>query len=334
MIKKSNVITGEDIYGTIPALAKKLKSKKIMLVYDVKAEKAALKIKEFLKDGKFEMFCYILTNGEREKTFEAAGKILAELTKNGFIKTDCVIAVGGGVTGDLCGLVAALYMRGMKYISVPTTVIAACDSSIGGKTAVDFYGKKNIVGTFYDPDYVLCDFNEIEALPESVKKDGEGEILKYALLDKEIFSLVSENAPLGEIIRKCIDYKIRICSKDYFDKGVRHYLNLGHTVAHAAESLSNFKLTHGEAVKSGLKFIVELSVKKGYMPSETGEKCLEFLAAHGVKDFEYSREEIAEVAKSDKKRKGGCVELVLLRDIGEPFVEKVKIEKLGEYYGN
>lgn len=334
MIKKNNIFTGEGVIEKLPALAKKLKSKKILLAYDVKAEKTALRIKELLKCGKEEVYSYILTNGEREKTFESVGKIISELIKNEFVKTDCLVAVGGGTTGDLCGLVAALYMRGIKYISVPTTVIAACDSSVGGKTAVDFYGKKNVLGTFHDPDYVVCDFEVLKNLPENVKKDGEGEILKYALLDKEIFSLVSENAPLNEIIQKCIEYKIRICMKDYFDKGVRHYLNLGHTAGHAAESLSNFKLSHGEAVKSGLKFIVELSVKKGYMPPKTGEKCLEFLTKRGVKDFEYSREELAEVSKCDKKRKGGHVELVLLKDIGEPFIEKVKTEKLGEYYGN
>lgn len=334
MIKKTNIITGYDTIEKLPELVKKVKSKKIMLVYDLKAEKSVLKIKKLFKQSKLQLFTYILTNGEQEKTFESVGKILKELIKNQFIKTDCLLSVGGGTTGDLCGFVSALFMRGIKFIFVPTTIIAACDSSIGGKTAVDFYGKKNIVGTFYDPVNVVCDFNELLQLPDDIKKDGEGEILKYALLSKDIFSLVDGNASICEIIQKCIEFKFKICKKDYFDKGLRHCLNLGHTIAHAVECLSDFKITHGEAVKYGLLFIVKLSVKKGYMSLNTGEKCKDLLVKNGVKKFDFSMSELAEFAKSDKKRKSNYIELVLLKDIGDPFLEKVKIDRLGDYYGD
>lgn len=332
MINKDSVVFGNGVIEKIPSMIKNSKSEKALVVYDLKAEKHALSLIEALKKEDVFVKTFILTGGEKEKSLIAARKISELLFKFGFCRSDTLVAVGGGVTGDLGGFVASLYMRGMKLVLVPTTLLAACDSAIGGKNGVDFLGAKNVLGSFYLPSHTVIDYGVLSALPDTVKKEAEGEILKYALLDEGIFNLVEKESPLSQIVAACVDYKISVCNKDLFDKGERRVLNLGHTIAHAIEALSDFKITHGEAVAQGLFFISALSQKHGLISDAEYRKISRLLLSHGVKAPSFTPAELAAFALADKKRDGEKLSLVMLKRVGEPIIVEVNCEKIKEYY--
>ena len=222
---------------------------------------------------------FVLPAGEENKNFQSLYAILEKMTVAGMRRTSRLFAVGGGVVGDIGGLAAALYMRGISCVQIPTTLLAQIDSSVGGKTAVDLGGVKNVVGEFYQPEEVLVDPTFLQTLPKRELKCGLGEMIKYAALSGEIFDLLEGNeAKWGDInyltglIEACIRHKAKVVEADEKERGERRSLNVGHTTGHAIELTSG--LSHGESVLYGMWFETQIAIDKGVCEREYGEKLL------------------------------------------------------------
>lgn len=262
---------------------------------------------------------YVFEAGESSKNTHTLAEGLNFLGENRLTRADAVFALGGGVTGDLAGLCAALYMRGIKSVQVPTTLLAAVDSSVGGKTAVDLKAGKNLVGTFYQPDLVICDIGTFTTLPESEIANGFAEVIKYgvirdaALLDNSVL----RSAPNEEIVARCVEIKSEIVAADERDAGERQLLNFGHTFGHAVECASAYTVAHGSAVAAGMVIMTAACVKKNIC----GESCLHALknalAARGLLfRTPYDADALFSAVLSDKKRAADTITLIVVRALG------------------
>ena len=254
---------------------------------------------------------FVLPAGEENKNFSSLYSILEKMARAGMRRTSRMFAVGGGVVGDIAGLAAALYMRGISCVQIPTTLLAQVDSSVGGKTAVDLDGVKNIVGAFYQPCEVLISPEFLATLPVREIKCGLGEIVKYAALNAEIFDALTQNADkfsdltfLSSLTTMCVRHKAQVVQADEKEKGERKSLNVGHTTGHAIELTSG--LSHGESVLYGMRLETKIAIGQGVCDKAYGEKLLSVVdnaltvAPHSVPDFSCI-DGIAEKAKSDKK---------------------------------
>ena len=261
---------------------------------------------------------HVIPHGESSKTIGNVMEFVNLMADNHFTRSDAVVALGGGVPGDMAGFAAAVFLRGIRYIQIPTTLLAAVDSSVGGKTAVDIAAGKNLVGAFHQPSLVICDTATLETLPPSVMRDGFAEVVKYGvILDKELFEEVSE-PPVKDIVHViagCVSIKRDVVAEDEFDNGRRQLLNFGHTVGHAIELLSDFRISHGEAVAKGM---VRAAMMGSVMGLEDCTGAIEsVLKNYGFDtDCPYGAEELYYAALSDKKRKGDSITVVLPRGIG------------------
>ncbi len=216
-------------------------------------------------------------HGEMSKNLSNLGEILRHAADEGLTRSDCIAALGGGVTGDMAGFAAAVYLRGIKYVSVPTSILAMVDSSVGGKTAVDIPEGKNLVGAFHEPSLVLSDTALLSTLPEDFVSDGMAEVIKYGVLgNTALFSLLENSTSLSDdiddIVAECVKDKRDVVSRDFRDKGERQKLNLGHTFGHGIEALSGYTVSHGHAVASGMYFIMNCAVKRGLCPGKRAHK--------------------------------------------------------------
>ncbi len=286
---------------------------------------------------------YLLKPGERSKSYTELQKIHSFLLSNNFGRDSLIIAIGGGVTGDLAGFAASTFMRGVKLVHTPTTLLADVDSSIGGKTGINFNHKKNMIGTFYQPNLVLIDTEFLKALPNAEIKSGIGEIIKYAYLsDKYFFYYLLKNLGriykndsevLNEVIYKSVAIKASVVSQDEKESGLRKILNLGHTFAHAFESELNFKVKHGEAVIAGIISSLFLSNKLKLINEKQLNSFLELTAKiHLPKKFQtVDKENLFKIMKSDKKNRNGKIKFVLVSDIGEILID-VESEKKDVFY--
>ena len=217
-----------------------------------------------LESAGFTVVKYVFKHGEKSKNLTTYGEIISFLAQNKLTRTDAVVALGGGVVGDMAGFASATYLRGIKYIQIPTTLLAQIDSSVGGKTAVDLAEGKNLVGAFCQPSMVICDVTALYTLLEPVFNDGMGEVVKYAILDKNVYNLIEEDSyDLEKLVCLCVEYKKNIVEQDEFEKGPRKLLNLGHTLAHGIEKLSDYTITHGKAVALGVVQILKSAKKHG-----------------------------------------------------------------------
>lgn len=273
----------------------------------------------------------LVPEGEESKSWEIAEEVLGELVDLGFDRQSVIIAFGGGSVGDLSGFVAAIYLRGIRFVQVPTTLLAQVDSSIGGKAAVNHTKGKNLIGAFHQPSLVVSDPSLLRTLPNNELLSGFGEIVKYAVIaDAELFSILEKKEEevigkdlkvLADIITRCCVIKARLVEKDERDtKGLRAALNYGHTVGHALEFLSNFKLRHGEAVSIGMTFEAKISERLGLISNVDTcrqEALLERLGLPAeLPDLGPS--EIIEAMHRDKKVREGSIRLVLPTGIGTP----------------
>jgi 3-dehydroquinate synthase len=290
--------------------------------------------KSFEKAG-FAAEHFIFPNGEASKNMDTVTKLLTFMADKGFTRGDLAVALGGGVTGDLCGFAASIYMRGLPYIQIPTTLLAAVDSSVGGKTGVDLGGGKNLAGAFYQPSAVFCDTGTFATLPREVFADGICEAVKYGCIaDQALFSKILQNdidtlrkstrAELEEIVETCVKIKRDIVERDEYDTGERQLLNFGHTAGHAAEALSGYTISHGRAVAMGMSLMA-------------GEKERSWLAQVFQKyDVDlrcpYTAKELAQKALSDKKRKGGMITVVLISEIGKGYLRQIAASGLEDCF--
>ena len=261
--------------------------------------------------------------GERSKSVDEYGRVVRQLAGAGLTRDTWVVAVGGGVTGDLGGFVAATYLRGLPVIQIPTTVVAMVDSSVGGKTGIDLPEGKNLVGAFHPPKAVLADLRWLESLPEAERLAGMGEVIKYgAIADAKLFASVANGRPrsMAKVIKRCVEIKAKLAGEDERDlKGRRALLNFGHTVAHGLEGVAAYAgLRHGEAVAIGMVVAAHLSVKTRGLKKKTAEKLKAAIAAYGlpVTHPDLTWEKLSPVMARDKKATLQGLRWVLLRKIG------------------
>nr|MBO4517392.1 3-dehydroquinate synthase [Clostridia bacterium] len=270
----------------------------------------------------------VIRHGEKSKDAANFMKIINTLAEHGFTREDTVIAFGGGVVGDLAGFAASTYMRGITLIAVPTTLLAAVDSSVGGKTAIDLNAGKNLCGTFYQPSAVYINTGFLKTLPVKEIKNGLGEVIKYAFLSDTVKDTDIRKRDAA-LIYKCLKIKRDIVEKDERESGCRALLNFGHTVGHAIEKLSGYKLSHGACVVKGMVYAVEIS-KRIYGLSDGTVAKMYALLNSGKHDLScaYSAESIAGQISADKKRYGDSVNFVAVKDLGRAEIVKIKISDL------
>jgi 3-dehydroquinate synthase len=282
--------------------------------------------------------------GEKSKNIQTAMDIVGKLLDIGADRTSMLLALGGGVTGDLVGFIASVFMRSVPYIQVPTTLIGQVDSSIGGKTGVDLSYGKNLLGTFYQPQAVFIDLQYLTTLPEKEFNNGLAEIIKYGIIDDEkMFRLLEDNmdsikrkddALLLKLVENCCRIKKAIVEIDEREQGLRRILNFGHTLGHALEAQSDFTISHGEGVAMGMIAAARISVKAGYLDTADEERLAALIGKAGLPcrvPKELATQGIIDRLKMDKKKMGDTVHFVLLKKIGMPFVNGgIKDEMLAE----
>lgn len=282
------------------------------------------------KQCKTPVICTV-ESGEGSKSIEGFQKLLNAMLENGFSRKDCVVAVGGGVVGDLSGFAASAYMRGVDFYNIPTTLLSQIDSSIGGKTAINFGGIKNIVGAFYQPKKVLIDPELLKTLPERQISNGLAEAIKMALTsDKELFEIfenkdIDEN--IDEIIIRSLNIKKSVVEQDEKESGLRKILNFGHTVGHGIESSGNMaELYHGECVALGLIPMCGEEIRPRVV--EVLKKC----SLYNLIDFDWKK--IGEAAFHDKKADGDSVTVTTVNEIGKHELRKMKFSQVMEMAEN
>ena len=276
---------------------------------------------------------FVFPAGEESKCGSTYLRLLEHLAANQLTRSDCVFALGGGVVGDLTGFAAATYLRGIAFIQIPTTLLAAVDSSVGGKTAIDLEAGKNLAGAFYQPSLVLCDLDTLDTLPETVFRDGCAEVIKYGVLyDESLFSHLKQYSPGFDreaVIARCVELKRDVVARDEFDRGERMKLNLGHTIGHGVEAASGFQISHGRAVGIGMAIVSRAAAKRGICPADAAEEILSTLAAFGLDTkTEYPAQTLYTYALSDKKRSGGTVSLIVPERVGDCGIYPTPVEHL------
>lgn len=278
----------------------------------------------------FEVFHFTFPAGEASKNATTYLEILNFLAESHITRADALLALGGGVTGDITGFAAATYLRGIPYVQIPTTLLAMVDSSVGGKTAIDLPAGKNLVGAFYQPRLVICDLNTLDSLPGSVFRDGCAEVIKYGVLyDAELFAHLKTCGPAFDreaVVSRCVELKRDVVAEDEFDVSARQKLNLGHTIGHGIEAQSNFSITHGQAVAIGMAIVTKAGcpsiyrelvavLEKFQLPTKTG----------------FTAHQLYISALSDKKRAGKTVNLIIPKAIGDCAIVPTEVVKLESF---
>ena len=345
--KKYPIFIGNNILSKFHSLQRKFlkKTKKVLVVTSKNIpSKYTLELKRKITNAK--VFSISLPDGERIKSDKYLFQITNILSKNNFSREDCLIALGGGVIGDLSGFAASIYKRGINFVQIPTTLLSQVDSSVGGKTGINNQFGKNLIGTFYQPSFVLIDSQTLKTLPYREMVAGFAEILKYALiLDKKFFEWLEKN---GEVILKRKNFKIIeqaiyqscrhkafVVKKDEKEKNIRAILNFGHTFAHALETVTNYSKTiiHGEAVLIGMVVASRLSSQLGYLPSAELKKIINLYNQLNLK-FSYSKivknknlKKVFTIMNNDKKSDGKNIKIILLKKIGSFIIKETTLKK-------
>ncbi|MDD6769502.1 3-dehydroquinate synthase [Inconstantimicrobium porci] len=302
--------------------------RKIALITDENVDKYyGSETEKSLKNQGFDVRKIVLQAGEKTKSFNSLMTLYNEFIDFNLTRSDLIITMGGGVIGDLGGFAAATYLRGIKFVQFPTSLLAQVDSSVGGKVAVDLEKGKNLVGAFYHPSLVIIDSEMLDTLPDRVFNDGMGEVIKYGLIgDKELFDKLYNAGGrndvmkiIDDVIHTCCDIKRIVVEKDEKDTGLRMILNFGHTIGHAIEKYFNFeKYTHGEAISIGMYEITKISEEKGLTEKGTADRIINILVKY---DLPYdvkidNKEEIIDTISLDKKNLNNVLNLIVLDKIG------------------
>ena len=285
----------------------------------------------------FEVATHVFPAGEESKNLNTIAEMYNTLANFGMTRKDIIVALGGGVTGDMAGFAAATYLRGIDFIQIPTSLLAQVDSSVGGKTGVDIAQGKNLVGAFHQPKAVLIDPDTLDTLPDLYVRDGMAEVIKYGCIKDEAFfeKLEQEDAleHIEDVIEVCVSIKRDVVSRDEREAGERMLLNFGHTLGHSIEKLYDFKgISHGMAVAIGMVLISRAGESKGITQSGTTDRIIALCEKYGLPTSDKaSFAEMADAAHSDKKTAGSEINLVLLKKIGDSFIQKVKLDELEEF---
>ncbi len=308
--------------------------RKLCIVSDSNvAELYAKEVADELEKTGNKIFTYVFKAGEENKNLNTVEDVYEFLIKNHFDRKDMLVALGGGVVGDLTGFTAATYLRGIDFIQVPTSLLAQVDSSIGGKTGVDFRAYKNMVGAFHQPRLVYMNISVLKSLSRRLFNSGFGEIIKHGLIkDIEYYNWLRDNVDkIKSLDADTIEYMIyvscnikrEVVEKDPKEKGERALLNYGHTLGHAIEKLMNFTLYHGECVVLGMIAALRISVNRGYITQNEYDDAIQMFKLYEFPSTVsgISPDEVVNVSKSDKKMDAGKIKFILLKNIGEAYID-------------
>ena len=289
--------------------------------------------RESLTAAGYTVSTHVFPAGEASKNFVTLSGILEFLASGPLTRTDCLIALGGGVAGDMAGFAAACYLRGIRYVQMPTTLLSAVDSSVGGKTAIDLKAGKNLAGAFLQPSAVLCDTDCLRSLPPEVFADGAAEAVKTGVLcDESLFALFEDGSLTvnpAEVIARCVAYKAGVVERDEREQGERKLLNLGHTIGHAIEKCSGYRIPHGHAVAAGLAIMARSAERQGMTEEPVADRICACLKAQNLPVVtEYPPDMLAEAAGADKKRSGDEITIIVPRKIGRCALEKIPVSGL------
>ncbi len=335
--KSYNVLIGEGILNDLPKFIKELNLKgKILILTDKNVDALyGSGVKNMLENALFTCEKYVVSGGEKSKSAKDYVNLLEYLAEHKFTRSDIILALGGGVVGDLAGFVSATYLRGVKFIQVPTTLLAQVDSSVGGKTAINLKAGKNLAGAFYQPSLVVCDTLLLNTLPSVEYSSGMAEVIKYGFIfSDKLIELISQGMDkhAEEIITECITLKKNVVERDEFDKGDRQLLNFGHTLGHAIEKQSKYKIHHGIAVAMGMQLITQVSVKRGVCEQAVLQKLNGLLQQYRLDGLSpISIERLLETTLIDKKRNGNSITAVIPTKVGECILKKLTISEWKEF---
>lgn len=310
-------------------------------------------VRKSIRRSGFDVVDLAIPHGEEHKNLQTYARILEFLADAHLTRTDLVVALGGGVVGDMAGFAAATYLRGIRCVQMPTTLLAAVDSSVGGKTAVDLSAGKNLVGAFHQPSAVICDVETLDTLPDTFVADGMAEALKYGVLcDEPLFRRLATEDSREDAVRtvsRCVDIKRRYVESDEFEGGLRRFLNLGHTIGHAIEKCSAFSIPHGSAVAVGMIMMSRACEKAGDAEEGVTARIADACAHVGLPttieqaaatarersadaptDDAFAVEALAQAALSDKKRSGSNITVVGVHTVGECFLKSIPVTELAD----
>lgn len=322
-------------------LSEFLAEKKVIIVTDSNLSSSyGNELLQSLRADKIESEICIIPAGEKSKSIDVLTELYNSFAGFGITRNDFVIALGGGVTGDLTGFAASTWLRGTGFIQIPTSLLSMVDSSIGGKVAINLQIGKNLVGSFYHPEVVLIDPVLLETIPNRYFADGMAEVIKYGCIDgtelfdslKNLKNRQSTMKVIDSIIFRCCDIKRRIVELDERESNIRMVLNFGHTIGHAIEKYFDYKkYTHGEAVSLGMVFIAELSHKLGYCNKDIPDRITILLKQSGLPVVipEMEPKAVIDTVFVDKKARTNDINLILIKDIGNVVIEKFPKDKIG-----
>ncbi len=314
-------------------IAEVAKSKKAAIITDDIVEKLyGETVMTSMRDNGFDCTLFSFKNGEASKNLATLSSIYDFLCESSITRNDIIIALGGGVVGDITGFAAATYLRGVEFVQIPTTLLAQIDSSVGGKTAIDLSCGKNLAGAFKQPALVICDSDTLRTLSEEILSDGMAEAIKYGMIrDEQLFGLIEQHnladvdSVMDEIVYTCIDIKRDVVEHDEFDRGERMILNFGHTIGHAIEGWHNYTdYTHGKGVAAGMciitrRFVPELSARL--------EGCVK--AYNLPVSTEADMHELLPFCSKDKKRESGSISYIVCEKIGKADIRKTTVSEFG-----
>ncbi|MBR0230703.1 MAG: 3-dehydroquinate synthase [Clostridia bacterium] len=323
--KPYDVLIGRGLIGNISGIINPvLNSRQVAIVTDDIVQKCYLdRVVENLEIADLKVCSFSFPNGEQSKNIETLSSILEFLASNHIRRNDTLVALGGGVVGDIAGLAASLYMRGVNVIQIPTTLLAAVDSSVGGKTAVNLLHGKNLAGAFWQPSIVVCDVDIIEGLPNDIFSEGMAEVIKCNVIkDLPIISWIIGNTlkdHLEDVIYNCVELKREIVEQDEYDnKGIRNVLNVGHTIAHAIEKLSDYTISHGRAVGTGIVIEAQLANELGICDANTVNALRLAISKFNLcVDISWSNEELFNAMQNDKKNRSDQIVFELPISLGK-----------------
>lgn len=333
-----SVLVGSGLLHTLGQEVKKVcKATKIAIVSDSNVFPLYGSVASAsLKNAGFEVIHFVFPAGEDSKNGATYLELLNFLAENKITRSDCLVALGGGVVGDLTGFAAATFLRGIDFIQVPTTLLAAVDSSVGGKTAIDLPAGKNLCGAFYQPKLVLCDIDTLNTLQEEIFRDGCAEVIKYGILyDSALFAHLREYGPnfhREDVICRCVELKRDVVMEDEFDTGARMKLNLGHTIGHGVEAQSHYTISHGRAVAIGMAIVTRAAQRLALCSEETSKQITDVIRQFDLPiTTSFDAESLYNSALSDKKRAGGTVNLIIPAAIGNCLIYPMEVEKLQSF---
>lgn len=347
-MNKLRVNLGEDSYDILigdgllhdcgELIKSHTKAEKAMIICDTHVAPLYLDaVERSLEAAGLTTCAHIFPAGEQSKTIDSVVSMVEDIAAERLSRTDCVIALGGGVCGDMAGFASAMYMRGIDFIQLSTSLLSDIDSSVGGKTGCDLECGKNLVGAFHQPKLVVIDTAALNTLPQKYLCDGMGEMIKYGVIrSRELFERIknADNAATEQNIIECVDIKRRIVEADRFEHGERKLLNFGHTLGHAIEKYYNFeRYSHGEAVTIGMVMMTNAAEANGLCEKGTCEQISQCTAKFGLPTAcDAPIADLLEIVVNDKKRRGAEIDIILPKTIGEAFIHTLKVSELDRFF--